>query len=86
MSNTYKAVLRGNRLEWSEEVPERLTGDRPVTVQVTVLEGGAKPGQGQQMADALEKLARLNALAEIPDPAEWEREQRQDRRLPGRDA
>ncbi|MGH9432705.1 MAG: hypothetical protein ACRD3T_14275 [Terriglobia bacterium] len=86
MANTYKAVLRGNRLEWSEQVPERLTGDRPVAVQVTVLEEEAKTSQGPGMADALEKLARMNALAEIPDPAAWEREQRQDRQLPGRDS
>ncbi|MGH9434344.1 MAG: hypothetical protein ACRD3T_22695 [Terriglobia bacterium] len=86
MANTYKAVLRGNRLEWSEQVPERLTEDRPVSVQVTVLEGEANTGQGHRMADALEKLARLNALADIPDPTAWEREQRQDRQLPGRDS
>jgi len=84
MVNTYKAVLRGNRLEWSGEVPERSTQDRPVRVSVTILETNA--GQGQQMADALEKLAHLNAAPAIADPAAWEREQREDRHLPGRDS
>jgi len=84
MLNTYKAVLRGNRLEWSDEVPDRLAEDRPVKVSVTILEDNA--GQGQRMADALEKLAHLNAASAITDPAAWEREQREDRHLPGRDS
>jgi len=82
MSNTYQAVLRGNRLEWSGEVPERLTEDRPVKVSVTILETSAD--QGQRMAEALEKLADLEAASAIADPAAWEREQRAERRLPGR--
>lgn len=84
MSNTYQAVLRGNRLEWSGDVPDRLAEDRPVRVSVTILETTA--GQGQRMAAALEKLADLKAASGIADPAAWEREQRAERRLPGRDA
>ena len=79
MSNTFKALLRGNRLEWSGEVPERLNEDQPLRVSVTILEGD--PGQGQRMAEALEKLAQLNVAAAIPDPLSWEREQREDRKL-----
>lgn len=86
MSRTYKAVLRGNRLEWRERIPERLAEDSPVEVQVTVLGEDAKAGRGQRMAEALEKLARLNALAGIPDAATWERDERRDRPLPGRDS
>jgi hypothetical protein len=37
------------------------------------------------MAEALEKLAAANSMAEIADPVEWQREQRQDRNLPGRE-
>ena len=84
MSNTYQAVLRGNRLEWSGEVPDRLTEDRPVRVSVTILE--TSDDQGQRMAAALEKLAHLNAPSTIADPAAWEREQRAERHLPGRDS
>ncbi len=83
MLNTYKAVLRGNRVEWTGEAPDRLTRDRPVRVSVTILETIAV--QGQQMAEALEKLAHLNAAPAIVDPVAWEREQREDRHLPGRD-
>lgn len=86
MPNTYKAVLRGNRLECSGQVPEGLTEDKPVAVRVTLVEGDAKTGQGKLMADALGKLARLNRPAEVSDPAAWRRQQRQDRQLPGKDS
>lgn len=84
MLKTYKAVLRANRLEWSEGIPERLAEDRPVKVSVTILEGDA--GQGERMAEALEALAHLGVESRIPDPVAWEREQRQDRELPGRNS
>jgi len=84
MSNTYQAVLRGNRLEWSGEAPDRLTEDQPVRVSVTILE--TSPDRGQRMAEALEKLAHLNGASAIADPAGWEREQRAERPLPGRDS
>ena len=84
MSNTYQAVLRGNRLEWSGEAPDRLTEDQPVRVSVTILE--TSPDQGQRMAEALEKLAHLKPASGIADPATWEREQRAERHLPGRDS
>jgi len=38
------------------------------------------------MAAALEALANLNAASAIVDPAAWEREQREDRQLPGRNS
>ncbi len=87
MLNTYKAIVRRNHLghdllEWSEGVPQHLAEDRPVKVSVTILEASA--GQGERMADALEKLAQLNVASAITDPAAWEREQREDRDLPGR--
>lgn len=41
--------------------------------------------RGQRMADALENLAAINALADISDPSAWQREERQERRLPDRD-
>ena len=82
MLRTFKAVLRGNRLEWLEETPE--TSDRPRSVHVTILEsdpGIEKISRGQRMAEALEKLAALNTLGGT-DPVAWQREVRQDRSLP----
>jgi hypothetical protein len=84
---TYKAILRGNQLEWTESVPEHL--EREVAVHVTILDEPVPPAkleQGRRMAAALEQLAAMNALSEITDPVAWEREMRQDRVLVGRES
>ena len=88
MLRTYRATLKGDRVEWSGEEPERALHDRAVPVYITLLEdtelSSDMPSQGQRMADALEKLAAINALAHIDDPVAWQREQRRERPLPGR--
>ena len=92
MLPTYKAILRGNRLEWRGSGRQYLPTDRPVAVYVTVLDeplaevDASEKGQGARMAAALERLAEIHALADINDAATWEREARQERALPGRDA
>lgn len=87
---TYKAILRGNRLEWSGNARQHPPVDRPVAVYVTVLDepmGEVDASeQGARMATALERLAEIHALAEIEDASSWERETRRERALPGRDA
>jgi hypothetical protein len=87
MLQTFRATLRGDLLEWEEEVQRLSEDDRPVQVLVTILE--EKPiqeenGRGQRMALVLEKLAQAQAFAGI-DPVAWQRDVRQDRELPGRD-
>ena len=86
---TYKAILRGNRLEWQDTPPAHLTPEHPITVQVTILdetEQMTRNGQsGPQMAAVLEQLATMHAFPEITDPVAWERELRQDRALPERE-
>lgn len=90
MRGEYKAVLRGNRLEWSGESPEANDTERGVEVLVTVLRkagpGSVRPSDGEAMARALSKLAATGSLRDVADAAEWQREQRRDRSLPGRDA
>jgi hypothetical protein len=84
MVRTYRALLRGNHLEWLEEVPES-EKDRPLTVQVTILEQGTaadEVSRGQAMAALLEKIAARGRLTAIEDPVKWQREIRQDRPLP----
>lgn len=39
----------------------------------------------QRLTEALENAAALNPYRKIEDPVAWQREQRQDRPLPGRD-
>ena len=89
MLNTYKAVLKGNHLEWNEDAPDHLSPEDAVMVYVTVLDKPVVPSavsqQGQRMAAALEQLAAINALADLTDPIAWEREMRQDRPLPDRE-
>ncbi|GAA6615178.1 hypothetical protein [Scytonema sp. NUACC26] len=86
MLQTFRATLRGNSLEWGEEVQCLFKDDRPVQVLVTILEEEPtqeKNGRGQRMAAVLEKLAQAQAFAEI-DPVAWQRDVRQDRELLGR--
>ena len=89
MLSTYKAIVRGTTIEWGSDVSEHIRPDRPVAVYVTVLDEPVYTSpetQGQRMADVLQQLAAIHALADISDPAAWEREIRQDRQLPGREA
>jgi|GraSoiStandDraft_16_1057320.scaffolds.fasta_scaffold8427368_1 hypothetical protein len=88
MLHTYKAILRGNRLEWYDTPPAALTTEQPVAVHVTILDEPAPPKDvqpGHQMAAILEQLAAIHALADLTDPAAWERDIRQDRSLPDRE-
>lgn len=39
----------------------------------------------ERLAEALAQAAALNPYGDIADPVAWQREQRQDRPLPGRD-
>lgn len=89
MLKTYKAMLNGDRLEWSDEAPELVVVGHPVPVHVTILDEALlrsqRQARGQQMAAALERLATKDGLASIPDPVIWQREMREDRSLPERD-
>jgi hypothetical protein len=85
--HTYKALLRGDRLEWLGEAPDPQT-DAPLTVHVTVLEQecpGVGPARGHAMAALLEKLAERRTFSAITDPVRWQRELREERGLPGRE-
>ncbi len=82
MPTTYRALLKGDQLEWQDEAPAQAQG-QAVLVQVTLL-GRDTTVQGERMAAALEKLAALRTFADEDDPAAWERNGRQERTLPGR--
>jgi hypothetical protein len=83
MLRTYKAVLRGDRVEWIDTPPEPTC---PTPVHITLLEEGPEPvaSRGAEMGRILEELARGGGLSGI-DPLDWQREVRRDRTLPGRE-
>jgi hypothetical protein len=83
---TYRAILKGNRLQWVESEPTHLDVEQPVEVRILDTPGDVDAAtQGQRMAKALERLAATDALSHIQDPSEWQREIRKDRPLPGRE-
>ncbi len=89
-TNTYRAVLWGDRLEWQGETPPEIVRELAIPVDVTILDnerfsGSRAANAGERMAAALESLASSQAVADIEDPIAWQREARRDRRLPGRD-
>lgn len=86
-TRTYHATLRGDRLEWNGSGPPPLPPDQPVPVEVTIPVAAALTDseRAAEMLAILEKLAARNPFAEITDPVEWQREQRRDRPLPGRE-
>jgi hypothetical protein len=89
-TTTYRATLRGDRLEWQGEAPPEVARERAVPVDVTILRdkrlsASRAAKTGERMAAALEKLADSQAVASIEDPGAWQREVRRDRPLPGRD-
>ena len=96
MTRTYSALLRGDRLEWTGEVPEAPATDEGVRVTVTMLgessstaqapaNGGSDPVKWAEAVAALKRLAARGTFAHITDPVAWQREIRKDRPLPGRD-
>jgi hypothetical protein len=76
MLHTFRAVLKGNLLEWQEDVNRWLQSDHTVQVLVTLLNGEpivTTQHRGQRMASVLEKLAQAQAFAGV-DPVVWQRE------------
>ena len=86
MQSIYKAILRGDRIEWEDEVPEQIRAQQALPVLVTIVDqlAAVDEKRGPRMAAVLERLAASGGVASITDPLKWQREQRQDRDLPGR--
>lgn len=85
MPQTYRAVLHGDRLEWKNGHP---AVDRPLSVVVTLTEEEEPLTDEERRyrgVEALERIAARGGIPSIPDAAEWQREIREDRPLPGRE-
>ena len=81
MRTTYTAILDGEKITWVGEVPQL---GRPTRVKIEV-ESEAVPSNGPEVARLFEELSKSNPFADIKDPVAWQREQRKDRPLPGRE-
>ena len=85
MLPTYPAILRDGTLDWGDCGPPLLPPGA-VPVHVTLLVPPASATGGPAMAAALAALAAAGGPSGFDDPAEWQREARAERLLPGRDA
>lgn len=88
MQTSYRAILRGDRLEWSSDAPD-VAPNQAITVTVTIIDSDStstRSSQGARMAVVLAQLAALETRSELDDPLAWERDIRQERQLPGRDS
>ncbi len=83
MAKIYKAILRGDRVEWLDTpLPPS-----PTAVEIIVIEEAAEVStrRGHEMARILEALANVGGLSNVADAVEWQRELRRDRSLSGRE-
>ena len=88
MLTTLKAVVHGDRIQWLEASEQTFPAAQPVAALITPQQEQAAtvpdPQRAERRLAALKKLASINAFSGITDPAEWQREARNDRELPGR--
>lgn len=87
MLETYKAILSGNQIKWEADAPTILEKENSVAVYVTIIDeaGATDSSNGKRMAKALKKLAAKGGISAIENASEWQREQRQDRNIVGRE-
>lgn len=69
--------LQAELLNYAIYLEQKAEAQRP--------KGVREPTRRRRLAEALENAAKLDPYRQIKDPAAWQREQREDRPLPGRD-
>ena len=84
MLPTYPAMLRDGKLDWGVDGPPPLPPGT-VPVHVTLLTSSASATGGPAMSAALAAIAATGGPSGFGDPAEWQREVRAERPLPGRE-
>ena len=87
MSPIYTAEVVGNKITWLGQSPPESENGIPFRVSVLLAQPPdlAQAERGRLVGEALRNLAAMDAFADIDDAVEWQREQRRDRPLPGRD-
>ncbi len=87
MLRTFKATIKNNHVEWDKDIQGQINSESPIPVYITLLDESEQNDieyQGKCMILALNQLVNINACTDITDPANWEREIRRERQLPGR--
>jgi hypothetical protein len=84
MLPTYLAMLRAGQLDWGADGPPPLPPGT-VPVHITLLTPSLSTADGPAMSAALAALAEAGGPSGFGDPAEWQRETRAERPLPGRE-
>jgi hypothetical protein len=86
MLPSYEALYEHGRLHWLGETPHLDQARVIVTVIETVApRAEPNPPNGRELALLLEEMAANGVADAFGDPLEWQRQERADRPLPGRD-
>ena len=88
MQTEYKAILTDDHLEWKGERPKFLVSGKPAEVVVVIPDDEADAVEMEmrrRRVAALRRIAAAGGVPEIPDAVAWQREMREDRKLPGRE-
>ena len=88
MQTEFKAILTDDHLEWKGERPKVLVTGQPAEVVVTISTVAAEPSKDEmrrRRVAALRNIAAEGGIPSIPDAVAWQREMREDRKLPGRE-
>jgi hypothetical protein len=85
MKETYEAIFTGDKVTWIGTPPP--PSDRPIRARIDLHDQPELKGtDGKVLAAVCEDIARkTGGIQSIPDPVAWQREQRNDRPLPGRE-
>lgn len=84
MIKSYEAIYDNGRLEWLKASP-RLSRARVLVIVDEDDTASVDTPNGPQVAAVLEQLAARNAARAFGDPLAWQRAERAERELPGRD-
>jgi hypothetical protein len=84
--HSYKAIVRGNVINWPGGIPSELKDAQEHIVEVVIPPSHEELlKRSKRAAEILEKLSELDPFRKIENPTEWLREIRKDRPLPGRE-
>lgn len=82
MKNTYEAIIDGDKVTWVGERPNDV-GSLSVTIKIRKPIVGT---DGKILAEmARRMIAETGGITSVKDPVAWQRAQRSDRPLPGRE-